>query len=308
MPPSSHSGVGSLRCVCPGPAARHLGGMPPAGAWLKGSPTWHDCSGPTESARPRQRRHHRRAGPRPVRGRRARPWRRLTGQGPPPQGRRRAQPPGSGEFLSAAVLAGLASAGVDVYDAGVLPTPAVAYLTADTHADFGVMLSASTTPCPTTASSSSPKAAYACRRRRGRDRGADGTRSGRAPPARTWAASTRCATVHTRYIAHLLTVLPNRLDGLSTSSTRRTARPASSRPRSSGLAGATVYEIGADPDGLNIDYGCGSTHLDHLKGRCSRGGPTSASRTTATPTDAWRSTPRERRSTATRTWPSSPWP
>jgi phosphoglucosamine mutase len=57
-------------------------------------------------------------------------------------------PRASGEFLSAAVVAGLASAGVDVYDAGVLPTPAVAYLTADTHADFGVMLSASHNAMP----------------------------------------------------------------------------------------------------------------------------------------------------------------
>ena len=57
-------------------------------------------------------------------------------------------PRASGEFLSAAVVAGLASAGVDVYDAGVLPTPAVAYLTADTGADFGVMLSASHNAMP----------------------------------------------------------------------------------------------------------------------------------------------------------------
>jgi phosphoglucosamine mutase len=39
-----------------------------------------------------------------------------------------ATPAASGEFLSAAVIAGLASAGVDVEDAGVLPTPAVAAL------------------------------------------------------------------------------------------------------------------------------------------------------------------------------------
>ena len=38
-------------------------------------------------------------------------------------------PRASGEFLGAATVAGLASAGVDVYDAGVLPTPAVAFLT-----------------------------------------------------------------------------------------------------------------------------------------------------------------------------------
>lgn len=42
-----------------------------------------------------------------------------------------------------AVTAGLASSGVDVYDAGVIPTPAAAYLVADIDADFGVMISAS---------------------------------------------------------------------------------------------------------------------------------------------------------------------
>jgi hypothetical protein len=44
----------------------------------------------------------------------------------------------SGEFLAAAISAGLASSGVDVFDAGVLPTPATAFLTADLDADFGV--------------------------------------------------------------------------------------------------------------------------------------------------------------------------
>ena len=54
----------------------------------------------------------------------------------------------SGEFLSAAVVAGLASAGVDVLLLGVLPTPGVAYLTAELGADLGVMLSASHNPMP----------------------------------------------------------------------------------------------------------------------------------------------------------------
>src|ERR671921_459692 len=54
----------------------------------------------------------------------------------------------SGQFLEHAVVAGLASAGVDVLLLGVLPTPAVAYLTGSTGADLGVMLSASHNPMP----------------------------------------------------------------------------------------------------------------------------------------------------------------
>src|SRR6185437_5332524 len=54
----------------------------------------------------------------------------------------------SGEFLEAAVVAGLASAGVDVLRLGVLPTPAVAHLTDALGADLGVMLSASHNPMP----------------------------------------------------------------------------------------------------------------------------------------------------------------
>ena len=55
-------------------------------------------------------------------------------------------PRASGEFLEAAVVAGLAGWGVDVLRLGVMPTPAVAYLTGALGADFGVMLSASHNP------------------------------------------------------------------------------------------------------------------------------------------------------------------
>src|SRR5215469_427018 len=54
----------------------------------------------------------------------------------------------SGDFLEAAVVAGLASSGVDVLRLGVIPTPGVAYLTGALGADFGVVLSASHNPAP----------------------------------------------------------------------------------------------------------------------------------------------------------------
>ena len=57
-------------------------------------------------------------------------------------------PRASGEFLEAAVVAGLARSGVDVLRLGVIPTPAVAYLTRELGADLGVVLSASHNPAP----------------------------------------------------------------------------------------------------------------------------------------------------------------
>jgi phosphoglucosamine mutase len=174
-------------------------------------------------------------------------------------------PRASGEFLSAAVVAGLASAGIDVYDAGVLPTPAVAYLTADTHADFGVMLSASHNAMPDNGikffaegghklpDEVEDEIAGRLSQQWERPIGPD---VGRVQPMNDG---------HTRYIAHLLTVLPNRLDGLTV--VIDGAHGAASRvsPEVFRLAGATVHEIGTEPDGLNINDGYGSTHLDHLK-------------------------------------------
>ena len=57
-------------------------------------------------------------------------------------------PRASSEMLEAAVIAGLTSEGVDALRAGVLPTPAVAYLTSAYDAGFGVMISASHNPMP----------------------------------------------------------------------------------------------------------------------------------------------------------------
>jgi phosphoglucosamine mutase len=55
-------------------------------------------------------------------------------------------PRASGEMLESALVAGVTSAGGDVVSAGVLPTPGVAFLTAETTADAGAMISASHNP------------------------------------------------------------------------------------------------------------------------------------------------------------------
>ncbi|PRY60307.1 phosphoglucosamine mutase [Knoellia remsis] len=174
-------------------------------------------------------------------------------------------PRASGEFLGAAVVAGLASAGVDVHDVGVLPTPAVAFLTADMDAHFGVMLSASHNAMPDNGIKF-----FAAGGHKLPDAVEDEIAAGLD---REWERPTgaQVGRVHSnragqaRYVAHLLDAIPNRLDGLKV--VIDGAHGAASRvsPEVFRLAGAEVVEIGTEPDGLNINDGYGSTHLEHLK-------------------------------------------
>ena len=174
-------------------------------------------------------------------------------------------PRASGEFLSAAVVAGLASAGVDVYQADVLPTPAIAFLTADTHADFGVMLSASHNAMPDNGikffAAGGHKLDDAIEDQIAARMDVDWER----PTGPDVGRVVSMKDGHTRYLAHLLAVLPNRLDGLSVVIDGAHGAASAVSPEVFRLAGATVHEIGTEPDGLNINDGYGSTHLDRLK-------------------------------------------
>ena len=174
-------------------------------------------------------------------------------------------PRASGEFLSAAVVAGLASAGVDVDDAGVLPTPAVAALVEDTDADLGVVLSASHNPMPDNGVKLFARGGHklpddvedAIERRLDepwdRPTGAGVGRVRRLPGAAD------------RYVERLLGTLPNGLDGLRVVVDCAHGAASEVSPRALRAAGAEVTVIGASPDGLNINDGYGSTHLGRLR-------------------------------------------
>ena len=170
----------------------------------------------------------------------------------------------SGEFLSAAVLAGLASAGVDVLDAGVLPTPAIAFLTADLGADLGVVLSASHNPMPDNGIKFFARGGHKLP-----DHVEDTIehRMGEVWDRPTGAAVGRVRRLedgHARYVAHLLAVLPHRLDGLKVVIDAAHGAASAVSPDAFRQAGAQVSVIGAEPDGLNINDGYGSTHLEKL--------------------------------------------
>ena len=174
-------------------------------------------------------------------------------------------PRASGEFLTAATIAGLASAGVDVLDAGVLPTPAIAFLIADNGADLGVMLSASHNAMPDNGIKFFARGghkladeledAIEARLNEHWDR-PTGSDVGRVRPLVDGPA---------RYISHLLAALPHRLDGMHVVMDAAHGAASVVGPEAFRQAGATVTVIGCEPDGLNINDGYGSTHLEKLQ-------------------------------------------
>ncbi len=176
-------------------------------------------------------------------------------------------PRASGEFLEAAVVAGLASAGVNVVRLGVLPTPGVAYLTAHTHADLGVMLSASHNPMPDNGIK------FFARLGAKLDDSLEDAIEARM--GEVWARPTGAAVGRVRndealvesYVAHLVASLgePVSLDGLKVVVDCANGAAYRTAPSAFGVQGATVVPIYASPDGLNINDNCGSTHIEHLQ-------------------------------------------
>ena len=177
----------------------------------------------------------------------------------------------SGEFLEAAVVAGLASSGVDVLRLGVLPTPAVAYLTDALGADFGVMLSASHNPAPDNGIKFFARGGLKLP-----DDAEDeierrlAAQPGGGVPDLGFGRVTEAQEEQERYLDHLLSTLPGPagdkpLAGLRVVVDCAHGAAYDLAPRMLRRAGAEVVTIGVEPDGDNINEGCGSTHLGTLK-------------------------------------------
>lgn len=171
----------------------------------------------------------------------------------------------SGEFLSSAVSAGLAGSGIDVWDAGVVPTPAAAFLVRDGHFDFGVMVSASHNPAPDNGIKF-----FSYGGTKLPDDVEDRIEAAmEEPPLAPTGAGVgrivRFADAEDRYVMHLLASLDRDLTGLHVVLDCAHGAASGISPRVFKDAGATVTVIGNDPDGININHGCGSTHLGALQ-------------------------------------------
>ncbi|MDH6208014.1 phosphoglucosamine mutase [Aurantimicrobium minutum] len=168
----------------------------------------------------------------------------------------------SGEFLTAALSAGLASSGIDVLDAGVIPTPAAAFLVSSIGADFGVMVSASHNPAPDNGikffAFGGTKLPDEVEDRIEAALDADHL----LPTGGDVGRIRRFADAEDRYVIHLLGTLPNKLNGLHVVLDCAHGAASAISPEVFTDAGAKVTVIAADPDGLNINDSVGSTHLD----------------------------------------------
>ena len=171
----------------------------------------------------------------------------------------------SGEFLEAAVVAGLTSAGINVYRVGVLPTPAIAFLVAESKADLGVMISASHNPMPDNGiklfSRGGGKLDDVIEARIEARMGEEWFR----PTGRGVGRVINDESAKERYLQHLLASVSTPLAGITVVVDCANGASSFVAPEALRRAGAKVIAIANTPDGWNINDGVGSTHLSHLR-------------------------------------------
>lgn len=173
-------------------------------------------------------------------------------------------PRASGEFLQSAISAGLASAGVDVIDVGILPTPAVAFLTDLTGADLGVMLSASHNAMPDNGIKFFARGGIKLD-----DTIEDAIEAHLEIVSElpTGVGVGRIRSDHDlveKYLHHLNSSISNSLEGLTVVIDGANGSASLVGPEALRRAGAQVISIHCEPDGLNINENCGSTHMADL--------------------------------------------
>jgi phosphoglucosamine mutase len=175
-------------------------------------------------------------------------------------------PRASGEMLEAAVIAGITSEGVDALRVGVLPTPAVAYLTHAYDADFAVMISASHNPMPDNGIKVFGPGGHKlddATEHRIEELVAAGP--GGRPVGAAIGRVVDAEDALDRYLRHLGKAVTTRLDGLTVVVDCAHGAASTAAPRAYAAGGANVIAINASPNGLNINDGCGSTHIQVLQ-------------------------------------------
>ena len=175
----------------------------------------------------------------------------------------------SGYMLENAMVAGFTAAGIDAFILGPIPTPAVAMLTRSLRADIGVMISASHNPFYDNGIKLfgpdgyklSDEIEMEIEELLDKDITAQLAKSAEIGRAK------RIDGVHDRYIEHAKRTLPRdtTLKGLRVAIDCANGAAYRVAPAALWELGADVVTIGNEPDGLNINLDCGSTHPDALQ-------------------------------------------
>lgn len=171
----------------------------------------------------------------------------------------------SGPMLEAALVAGLCSAGASVRLAGVIPTPAVAFLTREEKAEAGAVISASHNPVPDNGIKFFSSDGYKIGRRV--EEAIEAAMAEPPPELPTGAAVGSAEPIDSAadlYVDHLLGSIDEPLAGLRVVLDCAYGAAFEVGPRAFKEAGASVTVLHSEPDGSRINVGCGSTDLAEL--------------------------------------------
>ncbi|HCP61323.1 MAG TPA: phosphoglucosamine mutase [Actinobacteria bacterium] len=170
---------------------------------------------------------------------------------------------GNGEFLEAALVAGICSAGGDAVTVGVCTTPGIAFLTTDLGAQAGAVISASHNPAEYNGIKFFGSSGYKLPDEVEQEIESVVDRdAGPRPTGPAVGRVSNAPDAEARYLAHLVSVADGRLDGMRVVVDCANGAAFDASPRLLRSLGAEVLPLNDSPDGWNINAGCGATHPD----------------------------------------------
>ena len=174
----------------------------------------------------------------------------------------------SGDMLEAALVAGICSVGAEAICLGVLPTPAIAYLTRFYKADAGVVISASHNPYEFNGIKFFDGRGYKLPdaiEERIEAIILEGAEELPRPSGKDLGFKSSTETAKDDYINFLKNTVDGDLKGLKIAIDCANGASFEVAPVALFDLGAEVSVINNEPDGININKGCGSTHLEQLQ-------------------------------------------
>ena len=171
------------------------------------------------------------------------------------------------DMLESALAAGFCSVGADVELLGVVPTPAVAFLVNEYGADAGVMISASHNPCEYNGIKLFNGQGYKLSDELEEQIEAivlDGEGTLPCPVGGDVGRVTRCERAVPDYIRHLLGTTGVSLRGMKLAVDCANGSASATAPQLFSDLGAECVFLSHEPDGVNINADCGSTHIERL--------------------------------------------